>query len=169
MSRIDSAADEHFARVLTATAPDLLRYFERRVGSSDAADLLSETMVVAWRRMDVVPEDDEAARMWLFGVARKVLLNAERGNVRRWKLADRLRHVSDSTSASPAADVGLEVRDAVARLDPESAELLRLIHWEGLSIVQTAALMEIPASTARSRYQKAKEDLRLALGIAVVN
>lgn len=60
-------------------------------------------------------------------------------------------------------DAGTEVRDAIARLDPDLAELVRLIHWDGFSIVDAAALLEIPASTARGRYQRAKSELRAVL------
>ncbi|MBB2959045.1 sigma-70 family RNA polymerase sigma factor [Pseudoclavibacter helvolus] len=47
-----------------ANAADLLSYFGRRVSiPADAADLLSETFVVAWRRIDHMPSDPEQARM----------------------------------------------------------------------------------------------------------
>lgn len=48
-----------------ANAADLLSYFGRRVSipADAAADLLSETFVVAWRRIDHMPSDPEQARM----------------------------------------------------------------------------------------------------------
>ncbi|MFD5214721.1 RNA polymerase sigma factor [Microbacterium sp. NPDC058345] len=151
---------------LEISASDLLAYLERRVGPDDAPDLLGETMVVAWRRVRDLPHDDERARMWLFGIARATLLNHARGVRRRWALADRIRlQVRDSATA-PAADVGAEVRDAISRLDPDLAELVRLVHWDGLSIVDAAELLGIPPSTARGRYQRAKEQLRVALSVA---
>lgn len=68
-------------------------------------------------------------------------------------------------AAAPPADHGLEVRDAIARLDPELAELVRLVHWEGFSLGEVAALEGIPASTVRSRYAHAKRELAVALGV----
>ncbi|MFT3799320.1 RNA polymerase sigma factor [Microbacterium sp.] len=59
----------------------------------------------------------------------------------------------------------MEVRDAIARLDPDDAELIRLVHWERLTIVDAAEVLGIPASTARGRYAKAKGDLRAMLGV----
>ena len=44
---------------ISACSPDLLAYFERRTASADAADLLSETMLTAWRRIDDLPKDDK--------------------------------------------------------------------------------------------------------------
>ncbi|HEY9323310.1 MAG TPA: RNA polymerase sigma factor [Agromyces sp.] len=156
--------DARLTAALTEASPDLLAYLQRRVGVDDAPDLLGETMVVAWRRASDLPGDPERARMWLFGIARKTLLNHARGERRRWALADRIRsHTTDA--AAPAADEGAEVRDALDRLDTDLAELVRLVHWERLSLVQAAELLGIPDSTARTRYDRAKDQLRAALGV----
>ena len=61
-------ADAQITAALREASPDLLTYLQRRVGVADAPDLLGETMVVAWRRVDELPEDPERARMWLLGV-----------------------------------------------------------------------------------------------------
>jgi RNA polymerase sigma-70 factor (ECF subfamily) len=155
--------DEPLTRALESSASDLLAYLERRVGADDAPDLLGETMVVAWRRVKELPSDDERARMWLFGIARGTLLNHSRGQRRRWALADRIRLQVRESATAPPADEGAEVRDAIDRLEPELAELVRLVHWERLSVADAAGLLGIPASTARGRYQRAKDQLRAAL------
>jgi DNA-directed RNA polymerase specialized sigma24 family protein len=67
-------------------------------------------------------------------------------------------------TAAPPADHGLEVRDAIARLDRELAEIVRLVHWDGFTLGEVAALEGIPASTVRSRYAHAKRELAAALG-----
>ena len=154
---------ELLTRALESSASDLLSYLERRVGPDDAPDLLGETMVVAWRRVDELPPDDERARMWLFGIARGTLLNHARGQRRRWALADRIRLQVPESATAPPADEGAEVRDAIDRLEPDLADLVRLVHWERLSVADAAELIGIPASTARGRYQRAKEQLRHAL------
>ena len=148
-----------------ASASDLLSYLTRRVGPDDAGDLLGESMVVAWRRVRQLPGDPERARMWLFGIARGTLLNHARGERRRWALADRLRgRVGGEPSVMPA-DAGVEVRDAIERLDPNLAELVRLVHWDGFSLADAAEILGVPSSTARGRYQRAKTELRAALSM----
>ncbi|QNA92526.1 MULTISPECIES: RNA polymerase sigma factor [unclassified Microbacterium] len=158
-------ADEALIAAFEANAADLLAYLSRRVGPDDAADLLGETMVVAWRRVRRLPDEPERARMWLFGVARGTLLNHARGERRRWALADRLRSHADDVLSSAPADAGADVRDAIARLDPDLAELVRLVHWDGFSLTDAAELLSVPASTARGRYQRAKAELRAALSM----
>lgn len=86
------------------------------------------------------------------------------GEGRRSALADRIRSNVGKGGASPAADDGDEVRDAIARLGPDRAELVRLVHWDHFTLVEAAELLGIPASTARSRYAKANEELRATLG-----
>ncbi|GAA1991054.1 RNA polymerase sigma factor [Microbacterium pumilum] len=159
--------DRELTSALAAASADLLAYLQRRVGQDDAPDLLGETMVVAWRRVADLPAEPERARMWLFGIARGTLLNHARGERRRWALADRIRWNAGADVAAPPADEGAEVRDAIARLDPDLAELVRLVHWERFSLAEAAELTGIPASTARGRYARAKDELRAALGVAV--
>lgn len=152
--------------VLARGSADVLRYAERRIGTEDAADALAEVMLTAWRRVDSMPRESEQARMWLFGIARNVVANATRSEHRRWRLAERLRGALASTRVhGHPADHGLEVRDAIARLSGEQAELVRLVHWEGFSVADAGAILGIPASTARTRYQRARADLKEALSL----
>lgn len=145
---------------------DLLRFLHRRVGSDDAPDLFGETLLIAWRRVDDLPEDPIEARMWLFGLARGTLLNHARGARRRSALVDKVRSHMPTPAAAPAADEGGEVRDAIERLRPELAEIVQLVHWDGFTLAQAAEIVGIPAATARSRYARAKDDLRAALGVS---
>jgi RNA polymerase sigma-70 factor (ECF subfamily) len=148
---------------LHTNADDLLAFAERRVGRDDAPDVLAEVMLVAWRRAADLPPDPQEARMWLFGVARGVVANALRGQLRRHQLADRLRAQTGPQAQGAPADRGLDVRDAIDRLEPDLAEVVRLVHWEGLSLTDTARLLDTPPSTIRSRYAKAREHLAGAL------
>lgn len=157
---------------LSVNASDLLAYFERRTDPrADAADHLSETMIVAWKRIDRLPSDETEARKWLFGIASKVLLSSHRTRQRRSAALDRLRdEVSRKRLVTPGEVELLEeaeqVRAAIARLPRPLQELVRLVHWDGFSLVDAADVTGISASTARSRYARARELLRETLGTA---
>lgn len=163
-----SVADEaQFRAIFRSTAEDLLAYFERRLPNrEDAADMLAETALQAWRRSASAPTTAERQRMWLFTIAANVLANHRRGSRRRAALADRLReHLS--TSQVPADDQAAhEVRDAVLRLHAAQRELVALIHWDGFTIVEAAEILGLNPSTARSRYAAAREQLKRALTAA---
>ncbi|MFP7761667.1 RNA polymerase sigma factor [Marisediminicola sp. LYQ85] len=148
--------------MLRDSSADLLRFFLRRLDREDAADATAEVMTVAWTRVDTLPVTPDEARMWLFGIARNVLLHAQRTQVRRSNLAAKLRSTL-SMRGAPPADTGIEIRDAIESLEADLAELVRLVHWDGFSITDAANLLGIPPSTARGRYQRAREALRETL------
>jgi DNA-directed RNA polymerase specialized sigma24 family protein len=78
-----------FEELYAANCGPILGYVLRRTDNpDDAADVIAETFLTAWRRLDAVPPGDEA-RLWLYGVARRVLANYRRGERRRAVLADR--------------------------------------------------------------------------------
>jgi RNA polymerase sigma factor (sigma-70 family) len=163
------SADHHtdrFRRLFAATERDLLAYVLRRVQRpEDAADVVAETFLVAWRRLDRVPADDEA-RLWLYGVARRQLANQRRAQLRRSRLADRLRRelpVVLASAPAPEDHRAAAVRAALARLEEEDREILRLTSWEGLTPSEIAAVVGVPAVTVRSRLHRARKRLRAEL------
>lgn len=161
---MSNTQDSPVEAALKANSVDLLHYFERRTDRDAAADLLAETMLTAWKREQNHADGAEAVRMWLFGIARNVLNNSERGQRRRYRLASKLKSMLRADDSSHAADEGAEVRDAVRRLEPELGELVRLVHWDGFSIADAGQVLGLPPSTARGHYQRAKEELRTAFG-----
>ena len=61
---VDAWAEE----VIRTNAPDLLAYFVRRVEPAlDAADVLSNALLVIWDKRRRIPADANEARMWSFG------------------------------------------------------------------------------------------------------
>ena len=130
---------------------------------ADAADVLSETFIVAWNKFGKAPSDETAGRMWLFTIARNLLLNARRTTRRRLAATDRLRWELEQSPAAPGVFEALAVRDAVQQLPVDLRELVELVHWDGFSLVEAAQVIGIAASTARSRYASAKGRLRTAL------
>lgn len=143
-------------------APALLGYFARRVPEpADAADLVGETFLVLWRRTHDVPDDPDAARMWAFGVARRVLSTYHRTGARRSALTARLRAELEVTARATHADPQVAaLRDALDRLDPLDRELVRLVHWDGFTLAEAARLLGKRPGTVRSRYHRARQRLR---------
>lgn len=173
MSRRSAASiDEWASRVLRANGTDLLAYLARRTSSpEDAADVLGNVMIIVWKRRATIPCGDVQARMWAFGVARNALREYRRHGARRSHLAERLRAniiAKESEDGDPAeaavhSDRARKVRTAVAALPERDRELIILIHWDEFSIAQAAEFLRIPASTARSRYARARARLSAQL------
>lgn len=154
---------------IRANAEDLLAYLTRRVDPSDAADVLSAVFAVAWRRRADLSTDPTAARMWLFGVARRTLANHRRAGFRATAATDRLRAALASTPDPPgpgsdAHERAREVREAIERLPARQREMVRLVHWDGFTLAEAAEIAGLRASTARTHYARARETLARQLG-----
>ncbi|TBN58020.1 sigma-70 family RNA polymerase sigma factor [Glaciihabitans arcticus] len=144
-------------------APALLDYFGRRVPAEDAADLLGETLVVVWRRVSVIPNDETRARMWLYGVARKVLSGHRRSTKRQTALAEKLRLELSVQPVHEATEFD-RVREQIAQLPEIDREIIGLVYWEGFSLTEVAGILGMRPATVRSRHARARATLRLALG-----
>lgn len=149
---------------LRATAADLLAYLVRRTPDrEDAADLLGETMLQAWRRAADLPADIERRRMWLFTIASYVLANHRRASGRRHALIEQVRGLIGATEDRDELSEAAAVRDAVRRLPVHQREIIMLVHWDGFSLTEAAELVGTNASTVRSRYAAARLTLQSSL------
>jgi RNA polymerase sigma-70 factor (ECF subfamily) len=155
----------HFNRLYRVHGRAVLAYALRRVEQrEDAADVVAETFLVAWRRLGEVPSGD-GARLWLYGVARRVIANLRRSERRRTRLGQRLAETLRTELATHPAPRGgaAEALRAMAELGEEDRELLLLVSWEGLSPGEAAKVLEISSLAARSRLHRARRRLRAAM------
>jgi RNA polymerase sigma-70 factor, ECF subfamily len=159
-------AEARFARLYEEHGRELLAYALRRAaGPEDAADVVAETFLVAWRRGPEVPAGAKA-RLWLYGVARLVLANQRRSGNRRERLVGRLRDelaVAAAAQPEPGPEAA-PVLQALGRIGDEDRELLLLVGWEELSPGEAARVLGVSAVAARSRLHRARRRLRRALG-----
>lgn len=154
--------EEIFEEIYRAHYDAVARYALRRARSpDDAVDVIGETFLTAWRRLDDLPDGD-GARLWLYGVARRVLANHRRGAARRELLATRLRgEFAEAAPARPAETVA--VRAAFGRLSDDDRELLSLTGWEGLSPGEIAEVLGCRAGAVRARLHRARKRFARAL------
>ncbi len=154
--RFEAMYAEHHARVLG--------YVLRRTDSpDDAADVLAETFLVAWRRLDDMPSG-EVSHLWLYGVARRILANHHRGERRRSKLADRVRDELAARLPLPApSGEGTPFAAAFRSLSNDDREVLALHGWEGLDAGEIARVLGFSRNAARIRLHRARLRLRAAL------
>jgi RNA polymerase sigma factor (sigma-70 family) len=166
--------DERTARfeaLYAVTFSHILGYAVRRCECpEDAADVAAETFAIAWRRMDAVPPGDQA-RLWLYGVARKVLANHRRGIARRRGLSAALAaEVADLYARSPedSAEFGT-VGQIFGDLPDDDRELLSLVAWEGLDPGEIAGVLGCSRNAVRIRLHRARKRLARALAAAGVS
>jgi RNA polymerase sigma-70 factor (ECF subfamily) len=153
-----------FDALFASYSPDVVAYCGWRAESpSDAQDAVAEVFLTAWRRLDELPEGN-AARVWLYATARRVIANQRRSSRRRLALYERLA-LQAATAVWEPAPTGREealVHETLGRLGPRDREVLLLAEWEGLAPAEIAAVMGCLAITARSRLHRARRRFRAA-------
>ena len=149
---------ERFERIAPAVIDAVRRYLARRTDSATADDVLSETLLICWRRLDEMPGEHLP---WAYGVARNCLANADRGRRRQARLAARVALLDPPPEAvAETASPGPDLTAALAAMRPEDAELLRLWAWEDLTPTQIAVVLGVSANAATIRLHRAKQRLR---------
>ncbi|UBU12773.1 RNA polymerase sigma factor [Nonomuraea gerenzanensis] len=158
--------EQRFEEIYMAHYPAIATYVRRRSTSpDDIADVLAETFTTAWRRLNDVPPKPEQARLWLYGVARRVLANHFRAEERRTALAVRLRGEVTTWAAAVVRDDS--AHRAFQRLSDDDREVLALVAWEGLTGPEIAKVLGCSRGAARLRLHRARK--RLAKELAEID
>ncbi len=155
----DSA--QRFAALYDRYYRNVLGYALLRVGQDAAEDVVSETFLVAWRRLDQLPEPPLP---WLLGVARNLLRKQYDSGRRRQALADRIAAATTThdLSGSDVAENVVErdaARAALSALGEKDIEAIVLATWYGLSPRQAARVLGCSAATFTVRLHRARRRL----------
>src|SRR5437762_3217814 len=144
---------QRFEQIYAEQRGAVRAYVRRRVAEDAVDDIVSETFLVCWRKLDRIPDEPLP---WLYAVARKTLANQRRRLAREQRVS-----AADPASAvaelEPVGDTVLAA--AFAALSERDREVLRLIAWEGLSPSQAAVVLGCSALACRVRYHRAKTRL----------
>ena len=168
MRHLSQAPDrEHtFRQLYGVVYPDLIRFVQRRAHPDHAEDVVADAFLVVWRRLDELPGRHGAARAWIFGITRNLLLNTHRGENRRVALGVRLADAAalaymdeDADSIANRVDLGRAWRV----LSEVHQEALGLVVFEDLNAPQAAAVLGISPVAFRLRLSRARRALRLLL------
>jgi len=165
-----SQDEDRFARLVREHSPAVGNYLRRRLyplTPSDLDDLVEETLLVVWRRLDSVPADAELP--WMLGVARNVLRNARRSKNRRSAFEATLPPTSHEASAEEHVVADTSVRDALAALSEDDREVLLLNAWDGLDTHDLGRYFVISTNAAAVRLSRAQSRFRELLSAAEVH
>ena len=152
-----------FEAVFRAHHPVVSGYALRRTDPATAEEVVADTFLVCWRRLEEVPKD---AVPWLFGVARRCLANRRREAERAVALGKRVGGAQGAqVSRDPADIVGDRdvIRIAFAQLSETDREVLRLVAWEGLNDAAAARAAGCLHATFAVRLYRARRRLAARL------
>lgn len=156
-----------FEAIFNATCEAICGYALRRCSSPhDAADVVAETFAIAWRRVEETPTGD-AARLWLYGVARRVLADYQCGEQQRRLRTTELRDEVAALIGDPL-DASITVK-AFRELSDTDQEILGLVAWERLDRDAIATALGCSRSTVRVRLHRARTRFSRALRTAGID
>lgn len=161
--------ERRFRELYLAHYRQVYVYLRRRTDLEHAKDGTAETFLVAWRRLDEVPEDGRALP-WLYATARRVLANQWRGRRRSDRLKEKLIRMPSENEPGPEASVARSaeiqsVTDALGRLRSSDREVLRLAEWEALSHAEIATVLGCSTHAVDQRMHRARKRLATQLGL----
>jgi RNA polymerase sigma factor (sigma-70 family) len=158
--------DQDFTEFYRRRYDAVLRYALRRTDAETARDVAADTFLVAWRRRTVIPADPDTEEPWLYGIARRVLANAERSRRRAQRVSAKLGQQRRGAAPDPATVLAENSRlmHALASLSPKDQEALRLVGWEDLDLSGAALAMGCSRSAMAVRLHRARRRLDQALG-----
>jgi RNA polymerase sigma-70 factor (ECF subfamily) len=164
----DPHRKQHFAALYDSAYVDVLRFVRRRSSPDIAEDITHEAFLVAWRRIDDVPNTVDGARAWLFGVARNCLLSNHRARARYEQFGVQIAAVTmpQQDPSTEGASVRLDLARAWNRLSTSQQEVLALATWEELPAADAGKVLGISAAAYRIRLHRARTVLRRDLDAA---
>lgn len=162
--------DVVFRRLFDEHYDAIARYCLRRLPREDANDAAAQVFVVAWRKIEKMP-DGPGALPWLYRIAHFEVSTIRRTGRRATALRARLTGLAPTYAQSPD---GVVVRRAeheaviraLAKLSPSDRDIILLRSYEELSTKQIAVVLGCSPEAAKKRLTRALRRLRKTADLA---
>lgn len=159
MLEFAQGSQEAFNELFRRYRQAIYGFFCRRVADPARAEELAQETFLALVRGARRYEPRALFRTYLYAIALKILRSERRKAAFRAMFFGVTRHEVEPQGNS-AAEAGIWVRRAVAKLEAIDREILMLREFEQLSYAEIADLLQIPVNTVRSRLFRARMALR---------
>lgn len=141
----------------------ILAFAASRVGQDDAQDVAQEVFAVVDRRWNDVPSSQYERRLWVFGVAKKVCQNRQRGGRRFGRMVYKVASLDPRPGTYEddysTVEIARELLKAISLRSEDDAELLLLL-IEERSTSEIASLLGLTETAANSRIHRLRKHLR---------
>lgn len=152
--------------LIDAKLPRIYGFARRLLGDSgDAEDVAQETLLRTWRRAPDREPGGPTLDAWMHKVALNLCLDRLRR--RRETFLEVLPEIADE-SAGPAAQFeaatdAASVQAALLRLPPRQRQAIVLCHFQEISNIEAAEMLEISVEALESLLSRARRSLRVLL------
>lgn len=150
-----------FMRIYDHFAPRLQRYLRNLgVAESMADELVQEALLTLWRKAAMFDPARASLSTWLYRVARNLYIDHVRKEPHWLPVQDgldRLDHAeSDRRDSQPESSVDQDIlKQAIDRLPPVQAKLVRMCYLESKSHSEISAELDMPLGSVKSSLRRA--------------
>src|SRR5262245_58133609 len=164
LKQIADGNREAFEKLYGEYQKRLFRYFVRLVSVTEAAEVLTnDVLVEVWEQGGDFRYRWKVST-WIFGIAHHKAMNELRGRKRATLEIKDADNESDpgTTPEESAAQLNLKekIRRALQVLSPEHREVMELTFTNGLSYQEISDIMQCPVNTVKTRMFYAKKQLQ---------
>lgn len=146
-------ADREFTESAQPHLATMLR-LARRLGRSDAEDIVQESLARAWEKRRQFDPDRGS-----FG-SRLLAITADQA-YKSWRWHFRhARPLSRESNANARPDEVVDLEESIGRLPARQRLAIDCFYWAGLSVAETAAAMKCSEGTVKSTLSAARAALR---------
>lgn len=178
LNAIDAGEPQAAAQLLPLVYDELRQLAARKLASEQPGQTLDATALVHEAYLKLVANPQEKDRLWhgrihFYAAAaeamRRILIDNARKkrSEKRGGQQKRIEWHDNIAAQQKATDDLLVIDEALARLaeeDAESAQLVKLRFYAGLSVEEAAEVMGLPRATAYRTWNYAKAWLRTRVG-----
>src|SRR3989454_1890494 len=171
LARVAKGDQEAFERLYAQTSSLLYALVLRIVGKpADAADLLQEVYLEAWRKASNYDTARGAPMAWLVTLARSRAIDWVRALAARGKdvtaslddtpSSGRVAGDMDALDITAANERQALVRTSLKALPPVQQQVIELAFYQGLTHVEISERLHVPLGTIKTRIRLAMDKLR---------
>lgn len=161
------ADPDAFRRLFDGHNKAVYNFCFRATGSwSTAEEATQACFATVWRRAreGSLPELPEGVRGWLLAVARNECANLTRSATRHLRLVGKIGSQPSTDPDNVAAWTDSEaamgqILKVLSRVPDAQREVIELVAWSGLSMIEAAAALRVPVGTVKSRLSRARQTL----------
>lgn len=131
---------------------------------AEAEDVAQEAFVRAFLALDSF-DAERPFKPWLLQITRNLAKNRLRSVSRYWAMVKRWWQEQDTAvvATSVSRDESAQLWQAVQQLRPKAQEVIYLRYFLEMSEAETAAALDIPAGTVKSRLHRALQQLKVVI------
>ena len=160
----DAREADEFADWVRPALLAMTRLARRLAPQADPDDVVQDALVRAWRKRHLFDPQRGTVTSWLLAITADRARDARRTRDRHLRTVDDSTEPPDLPALSTGVDADLDLDRAIVEL-PERQRLAVTLHYFlGLTVAETAAVMDVTDGTVKSTLFDARTNLRTALG-----